>query len=322
MRYRQLAKTTIPVSVVGYGAMALSLERVPEREALDTLHRVFDLGVTLIDTAYSYCDDERDQHHNERLVARALQTWDGPKESILVATKGGAIRVNGRWQRNGRPEHLYDVIRASHEALGGERPIPIWQHHWPDPRVPVRDSMAAVRRAVDEGYVRFVGVSNYSVAQIEEARAVVPIVSVQNQYNLWCRDPECDGVLDYCEREQICFLPYRPVGGLGLAQQLPQTKRLARIANGHGISVYRLMIAWLLARSPCILPIPGSSRWKNAEDSLRGFEVALSPDEVAEIASIGLDELPTLVADPRPIIVPSDKTIRAGNPAPQERRSE
>ncbi|MCS6771613.1 MAG: aldo/keto reductase [Kiritimatiellae bacterium] len=305
MRYRPLAHTSVPVSVVGYGAMALSLECVPEPEALDTLHRVFNLGVTLIDTAYSYCDDERDQHHNERLVAKALQTWDGPRDCVLVATKGGAIRINGRWQRNGRPEHLYDVIRASHEALGGDRPIPIWQHHWPDPRVPIRDSMAAARKAVDEGYVRFVGVSNYSVEQLEEARSVVPIVSVQNQYNLWCRDPEHDGVLTYCERHNICFLPYRPVGGLGLAQQLPRTWRLAEIAASKGVSVYRLMIAWLIARSPAILPIPGSSRWAHAEDSLRGYEMALSAEEIEAIGSISLDELPGLVADPRPVVPPA-----------------
>lgn len=306
MLYRLLGNTSTRVSVVGYGAMALSLERVPEAEALDTLRRVFDLGVTFIDTAYSYCDDERDQHHNERLVARAIAAWDGPRDSICVATKGGAIRVNGRWQRNGRPEHLYDVIRGSHAALGGTAPIPLWQHHWPDPRVPVRDSMAAVRRAVDEGLVRHVGVSNYTVTQIEEARAVVDIVTVQNQYNLWCRDPEYDGVLAYCERENICFLPYRPVGGLGLAQQLHRTRVLAEMAAARGISVYRLMIAWFLARSSCILPIPGSRRWTNAEDCLRAVEVELTPDDVARIAAIPESELPKLVADPRPLVIPSE----------------
>lgn len=306
MRYRTLGHSGLEVSVVGYGAMALSLQCVPEAEAIETLHRVFDLGVTFIDTAYSYCDDERDQHHNERLVARALASWEGPRERVIVATKGGAIRVNGRWQRNGRPEHLYDVIRASHQALGGETPISLWQHHWPDPRVPVRDSMAAVRRAVDEGYVRLVGVSNYSVAQIEEARQVVDIVSVQNQYNLWCRDPERDGILDYCEKENMVFLPYRPVGGLGLAQQIHRTRPLAELAAQKGISVYRLMIAWFLARSPCILPIPGSKSWLHAEDSLRAFEVNLTEEEVARIAAIQLEELPALVTDPRPVVLPAE----------------
>ncbi len=306
MRERLLGNTETRVSIVGYGAMALSLERVPEAEAIDTLHRVFDLGVTFIDTAYSYCDDERDQHHNEKLIARALSSWTGDASRIVVATKGGAIRVNGRWLRKGAPEHLYDVIRASHEALGGREPIALWQHHWPDPRVPIRDSMAAARRAVDEGLVRHVGISNYSVAQIEEARSVVDIVTVQNQYNLWCRDPERDGVLAYCERENICFLPYRPVGGLGLAQQLHHTRVLAELAAARGVSPWRLMIAWFLARSPCILPIPGSMRWKNAEDCLRAAEVALTPDEVRRIDAISIDELPRLTTDPRPLVLPAD----------------
>jgi pyridoxine 4-dehydrogenase len=306
MRYRQLGHTGTLVSVVGYGAMALSLERVPEPEAIDTLHRIFDLGVTFVDTAYSYCDDERDQHHNERLVARARDSWPGDASRLVIATKGGAIRVGGRWQRNGAPDHLYAAIRGSHAALGGREPIALWQHHWPDPRYPIRESMKAVRRAVEEGLVRHVGVSNYSVAQIEEAREVVDIVTVQNQYNLWCRDPERDGVLAYCERENICFLPYRPVGGLGLAQQLHRIPTLASLAAARGISPWRLMIAWMLARSPCILPIPGSMRWSHAEDALRAYSVELTPEEIARIDSIPNAELPALTTDPRPLVLPSD----------------
>jgi aryl-alcohol dehydrogenase-like predicted oxidoreductase len=306
MRYRKLGYTSTPVSVVGYGAMALSLERVPESEAINILHKIFDLGVTLIDTAYSYCADERDQHHNERLVARARDSWSGDASRLIIATKGGAIRVRGRWMRNGSPEHLYNVIRGSYTALGGREPIALWQHHWPDPRYPIRESMKAVRRAVEEGLIRHVGVSNYSVAQIEEAREVVDIVTVQNQYNLWCRDPEQDGVLAYCERENICFLPYRPVGGQGLAQQLHRIPTLAKLAANRGISPWRMMIAWMLVRSPCILPIPGSMRWTHAEDVLRAYEVELTPEEIDQIANIPYAELPALTADPRPVVLPTD----------------
>lgn len=308
MRDRALGSSSTRVSALGYGAMALSLQRVPEEEAVALLHRVFDLGVTLIDTAYSYCDDERDQHHNERLVARALAAYPGDVSRVCVATKGGAIRVDGRWRMDGSPDHLYRVICGSHAALGGCGPIPLWQHHWPDPRYPVRESMAAVRRAVEEGLIRHVGVSNYSVAQIEEARSVVDIVSVQNQYNLWCRDPERDGVLAYCERENICFLPWRPLGGLGLAQRLHHTRVLADIAARKGVSPYRLMIAWFLARGRCLLPIPGSRLWEKAEDCLRAADVRLTEDEVARIGAITEAELPTLDMDPRPLIRPSDGT--------------
>lgn len=306
MRERALGASPTRVSVVGYGAMALSLERVPEDQATDLLHRVLDLGVTLIDTAYSYCDDERDQHHNEKLVANALAAYPGRTDQVCVATKGGAIRVGGRWRMDGSPDHLYRVICESHEALGGRAPIPLWQHHWPDDRYPVRVSLGAVRRAVDEGLIRHVGVSNYSVAQIEEARSVVDIVSVQNQYNLWCRDPEQDGVLAYCERENICFLPWRPLGGLGLAQRLHRTRVLAEIAAAHGVTPYRLMIAWFLGRARCLLPIPGSMRWEKAEDCLRAFEVSLTADDVRRIAAITEAELPDLEMDPRPIVRPAD----------------
>ncbi len=306
MRERTLGSTATRVSVVGYGAMALSLERVPEDEAIQTLHRVFDLGVTLIDTASSYCDDERDQHHNEKLVARALASYGAGAARVCVATKGGAIRVDRRWRMDGSPDHLYRSICESHEALGGRAPIPLWQHHWPDARYPVRESMQAVRRAVDEGLIRHVGVSNYSVAQVEEARTVVDIVSVQNQYNLWCRDPERDGVLAWCERENIAFLPWRPLGGLGLAQRLDRAPLLRELAASRGVTPYRLMIAWFLARSPCLLPIPGSRRWSHAEDCLRAAELLLSPDEVARIAALAVADMPELETDPRPLIRPAD----------------
>ncbi|MBN1268220.1 MAG: aldo/keto reductase [Kiritimatiellae bacterium] len=306
MEQRRLSHSGLEVSVVGFGAMAFSVERAPEADAFRVLHRVLDLGVTLIDTADTYGRGEEDLHHNERLVARALAAYRGDASRVCVATKGGTVRREGKWYINGAPERLYRAIRESHEALGGRSPIPLWQHHWPDPRYPVRDSMRAVRRAVEEGLVRCVGVSNYSVGQIKEARDVVDIASVQNQYNLWCRDPERDGVLEYCEKEDIVFFPWRPLGGKGLAQRLGDIRPLAERARTKGVSVHRLVIAWLRARSPCILPIPGTVSLDEAEDALQAADLHLSRDEVEAIDRIGPDDIPPTETDPRPRLPTTD----------------
>lgn len=283
MTTRSLGTTGQTVSAVGFGAMHLSLSgRPPDADAIEVIHRVLDAGVTFIDTADAYCTNESDKHHNEHLIRRALETYDGDASNVVVATKGGLMRPDGRWTRNGDPEHLHATIHESVDALGGP-PIDLWQHHAPDPEVPIEASLAAVRDAVDDGLIRFVGVSNYSVEQIERAQTVVDVVSVQNQYSPWHRRPESSGVLNHCERNDLVFLPWSPLGGRSRAHTLDRFSELTDMAAAKGVSPQRLVLAWLLHRSPAILPIPGASRIESATDSVQAWAVSLSDDEVARI---------------------------------------
>jgi pyridoxine 4-dehydrogenase len=284
METKQLGKTNVSVSAIGLGGMPMSLStRPPESQSLSVIHRALDLGITFIDTADSYCKDESDKHHNERLIHQALETYNGDVSNVVVATKGGLMRPNGNWTRNGNPKHLRETIRVSFEALGGTKPIDIWQYHAPDLDYTIEESLTPAKEAVDAGMIRLVGVSNFSVAQIKQARDVVDIVSVQNQYNPWYRQPESDGVLEYCEQESLTFLPWSPFGGSRRHNSLEDFRAIASLAQEKGVSVYCIVLAWLRSKSPCILPIPGASKTNSIEDSVRTVDVKLSDDEVQRI---------------------------------------
>jgi aryl-alcohol dehydrogenase-like predicted oxidoreductase len=284
MQTTQLAKTGISVSAIALGGMPMSIyDRPPESQSLDTIHRALDLGITFIDTADSYCKDESDKHHNEKLIYRALQTYKGDTSNVIIATKGGLMRPNQNWTQNGNPQHLRETIRVSFEALGGNKPIDIWQYHSPDPKYTIEESLKAAKEAVDEGLIRFVGVSNFSVEQIKKARDVVDIVSVQNQYSPWQRQPEFDGVLEYCQQENLTFLPWSPFGGMRRHTELQDKPVLAKLAQEKAVSVYCIVLAWLRSKSPCILPIPGASKTSSVEDSVRAIDVKLSSEEVESI---------------------------------------
>ncbi len=241
METKQLGKTGIFVSAIGLGGMPMSISnRPPESESIQVIHRALDLGITFIDTADSYCKDESDKHHNERLIHKALTSYKGDVSQVIVATKGGLMRTNGNWTLNGNPEHLRQTIRVSFEALGGAKPIDVWQYHalggakpidvWQyhalDPNYTIEESLAPVKEAVEAGLIRFVGVSNFSVEQIKRAQDVVDIVSVQNQYSPWQRQPENDGVLKYCEQQGLTFLPWSPFGGRRRHQDLQALESL------------------------------------------------------------------------------------------------
>ena len=284
METKQLGNTGVSISAIGLGGMPMSLsDRPPESEAIKLIHRALDLGVTLIDTADSYCRDESDKHHNERLIAQALQQYKGDISKITVATKGGLMRPNGSWTRNGNPEHLRQTIRVSFETLGGEKPIDVWQYHAPDPEYSIEESLAPAKEAVAQGMIRFVGVSNFSLEQIKRARDVVEIVSVQNQYNPWYRQPESDGVLEYCEQEKLTFFPWSPLGGSRRVSKLEEIDAIAQLAKEKGVSVYQIVLAWLRAKSDAIVPIPGASKVSSIEDSLKSVQVQLSETEVQRI---------------------------------------
>jgi len=284
MEVKKLGNTDVTISAIGLGGMPLSLSgRPPESQAIEVIHRALALGVTLIDTADSYCKDESDKHHNERLIHKALQQYDGDVSRVTIATKGGLMRYHGDWTRNGDPNHLRETIRTSFESLGGEKPIDVWQYHAPDQKYTIEESITAAKEAMAAGIIRFVGVSNFSVEQIKRARDVVEIVSVQNQYNPWHRQPEFDGVLEYCENESLTFLPWSPLGGSSRVSRLEDISALAELAVEKGVSVYCLVLAWLRAKSPCVVPIPGATKIASIEDSVRAVKVKLSKEELQQI---------------------------------------
>lgn len=278
---RELGKTGKMVFSIGLGAMPMSISnRPPEDQSIATIHKALDVGVTLIDTADAYCIDESDKHHNERLIGKALGQYSGDLSRIMVATKGGLMRPDGAWTRNGNPDHLRQTIRESFEALGGEKPIDLWQYHSPDSDYAIADSLQAAKEAVADGLIRYVGVSNFSVDQIKQAREVVDVVSVQNQYNPWHRDPEFDGVLNYCEAEGLSFLPWSPLGGRRQVEQLSGVDTIANLARDKGISVYSLVLAWMLSKSSSIIPIPGASKPESIADSVTATHVRFTEAEI------------------------------------------
>ena len=281
---KRLGNTDVTISAIGLGGMPMSIRsRPPEDESIKVIHRALDLGVTLIDTADSYCQDESDKHHNERLIHKALQQYQGDVSQVIVATKGGLMRPNGDWTRDGNPDRLRETIRVSFESLGGEKLIDIWQYHAPDPNYTIEASLTPAKEAVEQGLIRFVGVSNFSVEQIKRARDVVDIVSVQNQYNPWHRQPESDGVLEYCQNNNLTFLPWSPLGGSSRVSKLEDITVIGELAKEKGASVYAIVLAWLRAKSPCIVPIPGASKVSSIEGSVRSLEVKLSAEEVQRI---------------------------------------
>jgi pyridoxine 4-dehydrogenase len=279
--------------VLGYGAVSLSCGNRPgETEAEALLEEVLGAGITLLDTADTYCSGPNDLHHGERLISRVLGKVKPRDCPVIVATKGGTVRTEQGWELDSSPERIYAGIKASYIALGGREPIPLWQHHWPDPRYSIGVVMRQVRRAVDEGLIRHVGVGNYSLAQLRQAREQIEVISVQNQLNFWHREAERDGLLEYCEREGLLFLPWRPLGGAGLAEQLGEIEPLGRIARERGVSVKQVAIAWVMARSPCVLPIPGSCNLRHVRELLAAAELRLEAAEVALLDALGPDEIP------------------------------
>jgi aryl-alcohol dehydrogenase-like predicted oxidoreductase len=281
MKRRAFGSSGLSVSAVGMGCMYLSIhDRPSEDDAVRTLHAAFDAGVTLLDTADVYCLDHRDIGHNERLIARALR--ERKDAAVVVATKGGCERPNGSWTRNGRPSHLRRACEASLAALGIER-IGVYQLHAPDPSVPIAESVGELARLRADGKISHVGLSNVTVREIDEARAIVPIVSVQNRWNPGHRAPESDGVLSYCTEHRIAFLPYSPFGGASGAKGLASTGRLAAEAKRRGMSPHRLVLSWMLAKSPAVVAIPGARRVASIVDSAMAADGELSADDARAV---------------------------------------
>ncbi|MGW6054118.1 aldo/keto reductase [Streptomyces sp. NPDC055189] len=294
MQYRPLGHTT--VSAIGLGAMALSIERRPDRtRAIGTIHAALDAGVTLIDTADSYHWHPGEVGHNELLIARALACYGGDTSNVLVATKGGRGRPgDGSWTVTATPAHLKQAAEASATRLGVEA-IGLYQLHKPDPAVPWAESVGALHDLLEAGTIRAAGISNVTTAQIRQAHQILgdQLVSVQNQYSPAVRAGEPE--LRLSTQLGLAFLPWSPLGGISRSSlDGPSGATCAgtafhRIAAARGVSPQQIALAWLLARSPAVIPVPGAGRPSSITDSARAAEIALSPQEFAQLEDTQLE---------------------------------
>lgn len=283
MKRRLLGPGAPAVAAIGYGGMHLSIEgRPPEAQGIRVVQAALAAGVTLVDTADVYCLDQHDIGHNERLIAGALAGWGGPRETVIVATKGGVVRPDGRWESDARPEQLRAACERSLGALGVER-LDLYQLHAPDPKMPFAESVGALARLREEGKIRWVGLSNVSVAQIREAQGIAPITTVQNRLNPFFREALAGGVVRYCAEQGIGFLAYSPTGGERLNRKLPSHPVAAGIAARVGASTHAVVLAWVLAQSPTVIVIPSARTVEHALDSVRAADLTLSPDDLAAI---------------------------------------
>ena len=263
--------------------MHLSITGRPdEATAIRTVHASLDHGVTLIDTADVYCLDHTDIGHNERLIRKALSQWSGDLDSITIATKAGLTRPYGRWETDGSPEHIRAACDASLKALGADR-IDLYQLHAPDPTVPFMESVTACRELQDAGKVRWLGLSNVTVAQIEQAGTEVDIKTVQNRLSPFFREAIRDGVLGHCQAMEIAFLAYSPVGGGRLNKTLPGHPVVKPIADARGTTPHAVVLAWVLAQSPSVIVIPSARSPTNAINSSTAPDIRLSPEEMNAI---------------------------------------
>jgi aryl-alcohol dehydrogenase-like predicted oxidoreductase len=272
----------VDVHPIGLGEMPMSLAGRPDEErSIRTIHAALDAGANLIDTADAYARDGGDIGHGERLVAKALS---GRSEDVIVATKGGMTRGrDGSWGTDGRPEHLRAACEASLRALGTDR-IDLYQFHRPDPTVPYAESIGTFKELQDEGKVRWVGISNASVDQLEEALGIVDVVAVQNQLSLAYTSPIAKGEVQACADRGIAFLAWSPLGGISRSDSSEGIGAVRAAAQAHDVSPQQVALAWLLSLSPTMIPIPGSSRPETIEDSLRAAELELTGDELLAIS--------------------------------------
>jgi pyridoxine 4-dehydrogenase len=262
----------LTVNRLGYGAMRITGPGIwgdpPSRDqAIATLRRAVELGVNFIDTADSYGPGV-----SETLIAEALYPYP---DDLVIATKGGLVRPGpNRWDADGRPEHLREVCEGSLRRLRLDQ-IPLYQLHRPDPKVPLAESVGALAELKDEGKIRHVGLSNVTEDQYREAQRIVPIVSIQNRFNV--TDRQSESLIDLCEQEAMVFLPWAPI------QQTDRKVAVAVAAERRGVTERQIAVAWLLASSPAILPIPGTGSPEHAEENVAATTIDLSRDEFEAI---------------------------------------
>ena len=262
----------LTVNRLGFGAMRITGQGIwgepPDRgQARAAIKRAVELGVNFIDTADSYGPDV-----SETLIAETLYPYP---DDLVIASKGGLVRPGpGRWEPDGRPEHLREVLEGSLSRLRVER-IDLYQLHRPDPKVPLEESIGALAELKNQGKIRHLGVSNVTEDQLQRAEKITPIVSVQNRYNVVDRTSE--SMVDLCEQEELAFLPWAPI------QEADEVDVITHAARNHGYTPRQIVLAWLLARSPQILPIPGSGSPEHVEANIAAASIKLDQGEVAAI---------------------------------------
>jgi aryl-alcohol dehydrogenase-like predicted oxidoreductase len=283
MQTRTLGDTQ--VSAIGLGGMPMSIEGRPDEDrSIATIHAALDAGITFIDTADAYHLKAGEVGHNETLIAKALSSYGGDTSSVVVATKGGHLRPgDGSWTVDGSPQHLKHAAQASAQRLGVDA-IGLYQLHRPDPNVPYADSIGALVDLLDAGTIRMAGISNANPEHIRQANEILGgrLVSVQNQFSPKFRSSEPE--LQLCDELGIAFLPWSPLGGISNAAELGDShEAFARAAKEHDVSPQQVALAWQLAKSPQVIPIPGSSRPETIRDSARAVELQLSADELRDL---------------------------------------
>ncbi|MCA2223173.1 aldo/keto reductase [Nonomuraea aurantiaca] len=272
------------VSAIGLGAMPMSVAgHMPdEAQSIKTIHAALDAGVTLIDTADAYTPSADQVGHNERIVAKALASWSGDTGDVLVATKGGHTRVaGGGWQVNGRPDYLAEACERSLKALEVEA-IGLYQHHRPDPAVPYEETLGGLRDLLDAGKIQMAGISNANPEQIRLAHEILGgrLASVQNEYSPRFRSSEPE--IDVCAELGVAFLPWSPLGGISSASELGgRHAAFGTVAAARGVSPQQVCLAWELARSPVVIPIPGASRPETIVDSAAAADLVLTAEELS-----------------------------------------
>ncbi|HET8915460.1 MAG TPA: aldo/keto reductase [Propionibacteriaceae bacterium] len=262
----------LTVNRLGFGAMRITGDGIwgppaDREEAKAVLRRAVELGINFIDTADSY-----GPHISEELIREALHPYP---DDLVIATKGGLERTGpGQWPTNGRPEHLIEACEGSLRRLELEQ-IPLYQFHRPDRAVPLEDSIGAIVTLKGQGKIRHIGLSNVTEAQLRRAQRLTPIVSIQNRYNV--DDRRSESLVDLCEQEQMVFLPWAPI------QNLDNNRTVQQFAQRHDATPRQIVLAWLLARSPSILPIPGTGSVSHLEDNVAAAAIKLTPAEVASL---------------------------------------
>jgi pyridoxine 4-dehydrogenase len=262
----------LTVNRLGFGAMRITGDGIwgppaDRDEAKAVLRRAIELGVNFIDTADSY-----GPHISEELISEALQPYP---DDLVIATKGGLERAGpGRWPTNGRPEHLIEACEGSLRRLELEQ-IPLYQFHRPDPTVPLEDSIGALVTLKEQGKIRHIGLSNVTEEQLRRAQRLTPIVSIQNRYNV--DDRRSESLVDLCEQEQMAFLPWAPI------QNLDNNRAVQQLAQRYDATTRQIVLAWLLARSPSILPIPGTGSVSHLDANVAAAAIKLTMAEVASV---------------------------------------
>src|SRR6266536_368958 len=262
----------LTVNRLGFGAMRITGDGIwgppaDRDEAKAVLRRAVELGVNFIDTADSY-----GPHVSEELIGEVLHPYP---DDLVIATKGGLERTGpGRWPVNGRPEHLIEACEGSLRRLRLDQ-IPLYQFHRPDPAVPLEDSIGALVTLKEQGKIRHIGLSNVTEDQLRRAQRLTPIVSIQNRYNV--DDRRSESLVDLCEQEQMVFLPWAPI------QNLDRNRVVQELAQRYDVTPRQIVLAWLLARSPQIMPIPGTGSVSHLDDNVAAAAIKLTPAEVASV---------------------------------------